>query len=262
METINFSCPVCNKNFKTLSALTNHIKYGKHTYCLECGNVLNGNKFCNNSCAASYNNRNRDRTNPDYRKNVSESLKSFYEAHPKSSSLFRNVPCKCCGKIVLKSKTGFCSDCSHKNREITNDLHLKLSRAGRQSASVQANVRRSKNEIYFSDEIHKKFSDSVNNVNMFNGWDADVIIPSLKIAILWNGIWHYKNIKGKLNQIQNRDKIKYHEIIKAGYLPYIITDLGKFSKDKCDFEIKRFLDFLEILKDIPRVREQVYSLGS
>ena len=34
---------------------------------------------------------------------------------------------------------------------------------------------------------------------MFNGWDADVILPDLKIAIMWNGIWHYKQVRKNHN---------------------------------------------------------------
>jgi hypothetical protein len=70
------------------------------------------------------------------------------------------------------------------------------------------------------------------NISMFNGWDADVIIPEYKLAILWNGKWHYEQIcKGhSLSQVQNRDKIKISEIIQYGYIPYIIQDLGKCNK--------------------------------
>lgn len=69
----------------------------------------------------------------------------------------------------------------------------------------------------------------------------------MKIAILWNGVWHYENICGQLKQVQNRDKIKYSEIVKAGYMPYIIVDLGKFSKKKCFKELERFNSFIESL---------------
>lgn len=69
----------------------------------------------------------------------------------------------------------------------------------------------------------------------------------MKIAILWNGKWHYENIMGDLKQIQNRDKIKYDEIVSFGYMPYIITDLGRFSKVKCEVEFKRFEEFLSLL---------------
>ena len=48
-------------------------------------------------------------------------------------------------------------------------------------------------------------------------WDADIIIHDYKIAILWNGAWHYKQISknSSLIQIQNRDVIKINEIKKG-----------------------------------------------
>lgn len=50
---------------------------------------------------------------------------------------------------------------------------------------------------------------------MFNGWDADIIIPNIKVAVLWNGKWHYEQIKKghSVKQVQNRDKIKLKEIV-------------------------------------------------
>ena len=61
---------------------------------------------------------------------------------------------------------------------------------------------------------------------MFNGWDADIIIPALKLAILWNGIWHYAKVKRNhsILQVQTRDKIKLNEIIKCGYNFIVVKD--------------------------------------
>jgi hypothetical protein len=58
--------------------------------------------------------------------------------------------------------------------------------------SSTVNVKRSKNEIMFFNLCNSKFVDVLHNVNMFNGWDADIILKNQKIAILWNGMWHYK----------------------------------------------------------------------
>ena len=60
----------------------------------------------------------------------------------------------------------------------------------------------------------KEFSDVLSNENIFNGWDADIILTKEKVAVLWNGIWHYKKItkKHSLIQVQNRDIIKLKEI--------------------------------------------------
>ena len=105
-------------------------------------------------------------------------------------------------------------------------------------ASVKSQNRRSKNEILFYEKCNKYFNSVENNLALFNGWDADIIIHDYKIAIMWNGIWHYEKItkNHSLKQVMNRDKIKIKEIINYGYLPYIIKDMGKFSEEKVENE--------------------------
>ena len=102
---------------------------------------------------------------------------------------------------------------------------------------------RSKNEIYFYELCLNHFKNVTHNEQFFNNWDADIIIHSLKIAILWNGIWHYKKVcsSHSLKQVQSRDKIKIKEIIKYGYTPYIIKDVGKYSKSFVEQEFNTFL---------------------
>ena len=80
------------------------------------------------------------------------------------------------------------------------------------------------------------------NEPYFDGWDADVIIHSEKTAILWNGIWHYKQIAKtqSLNQVQARDKIKTAIIYKYGYIPYVIKDMGKYNKAFVEQEFEIF----------------------
>jgi len=84
---------------------------------------------------------------------------------------------------------------------------------------------------------------------MFNGWDTDVIIEDLKIAILWNGKWHYEkcNKKHSMKQVQNRDKIKIKEIKKCGYFLYIIKDLKGKNDEFVVEEFSKFLIFLGLV---------------
>ena len=84
------------------------------------------------------------------------------------------------------------------------------------------------------------------NEPIFNGWDADVILPIQKIAILWNGKWHYEKItkKHSVQQVQNRDKIKLDEIKNLGYDSYIIKDLGSFDKKFVEDEFRNFQKWL------------------
>lgn len=108
--------------------------------------------------------------------------------------------------------------------------------------------RRSKNEILFSEYCLTKFKNVTTNESIFNGWDADIIINDIKVAILWNGIWHYKKVADKhsVKQVQNRDRIKIIEIEKCGYVPYIIKDMGRYSPSKVLSEWNNFNLFFNI----------------
>jgi hypothetical protein len=112
---------------------------------------------------------------------------------------------------------------------------------GRNSTASQN--RRSKNEIYFANLCKAKFGEVKTNEAMFNGWDADVILPQQKIAILWNGVWHRKKItkSHSVKQVKNRDKIKLNEIWKCGYSSYVIEDNGKENKAFVEKEFRKFL---------------------
>jgi hypothetical protein len=121
-------------------------------------------------------------------------------------------------------------------------------KGGKISAKNQS--RRSKNEVYFCELCEEYFGkDKVtNNETFFDGWDTDVIIHHLKLAIMWNGIWHYKQISKtqSLLQVQTRDKIKQSIIEKYEYKLYIIKDTGKYNKEFVKEQFKILLDYLKI----------------
>ena len=91
-----------------------------------------------------------------------------------------------------------------------------------------------------------EFENVLENSQMFNGWDADVILVDHKVAVLWNGAWHYKEIMPgtSLKQIQTRDRIKIDEINKAGFHPYIIVDMGKHDPKFVNDQFNTFKDFI------------------
>lgn len=107
--------------------------------------------------------------------------------------------------------------------------------------------RRSKNEIAFAESCLHVWPDTITNVPMFNGWDADVVIPSLKVAVLWNGVWHYKKItkKHSVKQVQNRDRLKIQAIEECGYMPYQIEDLGQYDPVKVREEFEKFQESIK-----------------
>lgn len=154
------------------------------------------------------------------------------------------IECLMCKKEFqpTKSKTKLCSrDCSY-NLSRTYEYVEKSVINGRITAANQC--KRSKNEIYFSELCAKEFEITTNEP-YFDGWDADVIIHSEKTAILWNGIWHYKQIAKtqSLKQIQARDRVKIAIIKRYGYIPYVIKDMGRYDKAfvEQEFEIFKFM---------------------
>lgn len=244
-------------------------------YCLQCNKVLDYKhvrkntekvKFCSRSCGATYNNSKRNHTTKDLVK-VCKCIVCHdpfeVSLHASSKKALCNV-CKIDAekknleKQIKRSKCCVCElefDHYQKHKKTCSNICRKVAsvRAGSKGGkkSVLSQQRRSKNETYFYELCTTKFANVLHNVQMFNGWDADVILPDLKIAILWNGIWHYKKVhkKHSLTQQKFRDKIKVKEIKRLNFVPYIIKDMGKYNKKKVETEFKIFLNWLnKILK--------------
>jgi hypothetical protein len=144
-----------------------------------------------------------------------------------------------------------CADNYKRGPEYKEQAKINGSKGGRISAESQQ--RRSKNETYFADLCIEYFgyeniktNEPIFKDDKGSGWDADIIILSKKIAILWNGPFHYKQIfkKQSLEQVQNRDKIKMKVIENNGYKNYIIKDLGKFNKNFVKEQFELFLKSL------------------
>jgi len=99
------------------------------------------------------------------------------------------------------------------------------SKAGRSSA--QNTVRRSKDEIALYELCKDRFKAVENNKIISDGWDADIVIEEHKVAILWNGPWHYKQMPHKnhsLKQVQKRDEIKISRLTNEGYKVIVFED--------------------------------------
>jgi hypothetical protein len=211
--------------------------------CEKCGAVMTSKfgsgRFCSRACANS-----RELT-AKTRDKIKSSMaaKPIKEKQPSSAYLnyIQNPKfCIICGNAIPYDKRlrkTCCEEC----------LHASFAAAGK--ASAVKVCKRSKNEIAFCQLCESYFGKEsvLHNVQMFNGWDADIILPKLKLAILWNGPWHYKKIHSdhSLRQVQNRDAIKLSEIAKCGFKSYIIKDLGSESDNKVTTEFNLFLDYIK-----------------
>lgn len=234
---------------ETLSKKTKE-KYSKNIKkCLFCDKDLpyekRNNKFCNRSCSASYNNK-EIKNNENY-----NNIRKIKNLKIKKSLLGKGhddveIKCEFCGNNFIvkysKRKQKFCNkSCSTKFRMSKKENIDFMREIGRKSANKQSKNRRSKNEKYLSELCEKYFKSVRTNETIFNGWDADIIVDDIKVAILWNGKWHYEKIteKHSVKQVQNRDKIKIKEIKRFGYTPYIIKDMGRENKEFVEKEFEK-----------------------
>lgn len=211
--------------------------------CEYCGSSHDGNfgsgRFCNRKCSNGFSTKNK-------RKEINDKVSKTFANKEKN---WPSKECLVCGNTFLdvQSRIIHRKTCSRKCSAIFT-LNDRIEN-GKKSASVQAESRRSKNEIYFSELCMEQFSSVKTNFPMFSGWDADVIIEDIKIAVLWNGKWHYEKLtqKHSLKQVQNRDRIKIKEIKNFGYTPYVIKDMGGYNKCFVEEQFDKFLNFIKTL---------------
>ena len=213
--------------------------------CSRCGKLMTekfgSGKFCSRACA------NVREHSAETKQKIQRGVIDHSQAkHLETKQAYLLSPnyCTVCSKLLSYDKR-FRSTCSDKC------LYAAISAAGRQTAAKME--KRSKNEIVFCSLCENYFGaeNVLHNAPIFNGWDADVILLEHKVAILWNGPWHYRKIteQHSLEQVQNRDQIKISEIIKAGFKPYIIEDANKKSKNSLEIqeEFFKLLKFLNIV---------------
>jgi len=119
---------------------------------------------------------------------------------------------------------------------------------GRKSAQVQSETRRSCNEIHFATLCQERFQNVKTNEVIFNGWDADVVLLDEKIAVMWNGKWHYEKLteKHSVLQVQNRDAIKAFEIKRMGFRLYVIKDMGKEDSEFVKSQFDAFVEYTKV----------------
>jgi hypothetical protein len=187
-------------------------------------------------------------------------------------------------KPLLKDTTRNCEWCKNKykpkmsiqrfcSRKCANlflnkdkDVNFLRSQKGGNNSMLTLN-RRSKAEIYFSELCIEYFTKPAVTCNeqFFidkNGgkWDADIIIHHLKIAILYNGIFHYKKVykDQKLERMIVKDRLKEKIIIANGYTYYIVKDMGSFNKPFVQEQFYLFihkLHFKNVLSQIQSHRK-------
>lgn len=231
------NCAFCSKEFKATSDQIYSLRKGKSV-----------NLFCSRSCSASFNNSKRIRSD-ESKHRTSETLKLKNTGIRIRSPQYCVVCCKemypvnRLGKPVVRNTCGNI-DCLNQRRKEAS------SRGGRKTASLPwASRTRSKNERYLASLLSSIFPNALFNKRMFGEYDSDIILPDQKIAVHWNGPFHYKPLLGNdhLDKIQKRDALRYAAIASEGFYNYIIDDSGNtgFNRLKVEAEFNLLLKYIE-----------------
>ena len=209
--------------------------------CLQCNAHTSNEKFCSIKCSAGYNNCRRGPIVALLKENVCFVCSAKTMSGKRASKVLctncRHQPKKQLKKQLRKQKSLFCERCvlvavrTKKARFCDNCRHIRRVECGLRSASVQAERRRSWSEKKLADLCCVSFSTVTHNERLFldkngNFWDADILIYDIKLAILWNGPWHYQKCtkRHSVAQVQARDKIKAECIGRAGWRLLIVED--------------------------------------
>lgn len=119
-------------------------------------------------------------------------------------------------------------------------------------------TRRSKLEIYLENELSMLYPNLKIDYNKKDtiGSELDIYIPSLKLAIELNGIFHYEPIYGqdKLNQIQFNDQNKFQQCQKLGISLCVIDTSAMIN-----FKIEKANKYLDIIVSVISQAELVSS---
>lgn len=198
--------------------------------------------YCSLKCSKS-----RNHTD-EVKSKISKSLKLRSSITGTSSN--KEKKCVFCLENFISNKKNqkFCSrSCASKyNMSLTENREKSRERM-KQTLKGLSVKRRSKNEELFYQLCANEYVNVKHNEPIFDGWDADVLLPDYKVAVLWNGKWHYEKIteKHSVKQVQTRDKIKIKTIRSLGWTPYVIKDMGKHNVRFVQNEFELFKEWIK-----------------
>jgi len=156
----------------------------------------------------------------------------------------------------IKVKCGFCGkELKRRPKEIkkskSGNSFCGSSCAAKYNNQFKRQSRRSQIEVKFYNLLAKEFPQLnilPNDKNMLSGLEVDIAIPSLKLAIEWNGIVHFKPIygKNKLDKVQQIDAKKLKIAANKNINLIVIPDF--VSNDK--ILQKAFVECCNIIKNL------------
>lgn len=164
-------------------------------------------------------------------------LKIKVKSSKKKGKAIKNEFCslECSAKHKTTKKIVTCSWCNKKFKKKLGEIAKSKSGLSFCDKSCSASFnntrkrksKRSKCEIMLFELIERKYKDLKlipNDKEMLSGFEVDIAIPSLNLAIEWNGIVHYKPIYGddKFSKIQKID-FKKQQIAEEKKIRFIVV---------------------------------------
>ena len=141
---------------------------------------------------------------------------------------------ECRKNSLITKKSVFCSNCGKEFKKLPNQIKNTSNNFCSKSCAATYNnthktkgYRRSKLEIYLEEELKSLYPElkmEFNQTDTINS-ELDIYIPSLKLAVELNGIFHYESIYGqdRLTKIRNNDNRKFQACIEKG-IEFCIID--------------------------------------
>lgn len=238
-----------NKNDRLETAKTEYEKSPNKCAFCKCDIPFEkrNNKCCSKTCAAQHSNKSRKDNgwvpSTEQRQKTSNTLKNRqiqYKKTNKSQAVLKQVRPKVRrtkNKIAKRCYVEFftCENCSNSfvrrfgkgSRKYCSEICAKDGKSRKARNNINLGSRRSKHEIELFTLCENYFGKVLSNPALVDGWDCDIFIEDLNIAILWNGPWHYKEMNfgnHSLSQVKNRDNIKKKLFARYGIQVYVFED--------------------------------------
>lgn len=167
---------------------------------------------------------------------------------------------------IIKLTCNQCGNTFDRKQSDYNKQNLKLAKkcfCSRKCVSIWIATKgftgRSKFETWIQEELTKLYPNLIikyNDRETLNGLELDVIIPSLKLAFEFNGIYHYEPIYGneKLAIRKHCDKVKFQDCMKRK-ISLCVIDISQIKKFKPERE-KKYLDIVVSVIEDHRANSQ------
>lgn len=189
--------------------------------CIQCQEIFSyenrSKKFCSHACSANYYAPNRGPMSEEQKEKLRQRASDYYTKNPPSKKLFQCICCICQNAFEHTKWKKTCSpECFSIHRANVARSNTKL-----------PSLKRSKDEIQLFELCKNSYPNIRHNEIIADGWDADIIFDDYKIAVLWNGPWHYQQMplsNHSLLQVQNRDKIKTKLFESLGWTVLVFED--------------------------------------